>query len=90
MARARTRAAAPVWLHTLCLLVRVWSQVDVDECKDLAAQYGVKSMPTFKFIKGGKEVDEMKGADEGALREKINELAGSPDRWASAGSGRSL
>ncbi len=81
--RRRARPAAPS-------SAAARSQVDVDECKDLAAQYGVKSMPTFKFIKGGKEVDEMKGADEGALREKIFELAGSPDRWASAGSGRSL
>ena len=56
MARARTRAAAPVWLHTLCLLVRVWSQVDVDECKDLQSQYGVSAMPTFKMLKKGKEV----------------------------------
>ena len=47
-------------------------------------------MPTFKFIKAGKELDEMKGADEGALREKIEGFAGAPDRWASAGSGRQL
>ena len=64
--------------------------MDVDECKDLSQQYGVKSMPTFKFIKAGKELDEMKGADEGALREKIEGFAGAPDRWASAGSGRQL
>ena len=56
MARPRTRAAAPVWLHTLCLLVCVWSQVDVDECKDLQSQYGVSAMPTFKMLKKGKEV----------------------------------
>ena len=58
VARARTRAAAPVWLHTLCLLVCVcvWSQVDVDECKDLQSQYGVSAMPTFKMLKKGKEV----------------------------------
>mmetsp|Transcript_33196 Transcript_33196/g.87243 ORF Transcript_33196/g.87243 Transcript_33196/m.87243 type:complete len:250 (+) Transcript_33196:1-750(+) len=65
-------------------------KVDVDECKDLSQQYGVQSMPTFKFLKAGKEVDEMKGADEGALREKIESMAGAADRWASAGSGRQL
>jgi len=65
-------------------------KVDVDECKDLQQQYGVKSMPTFKMLKGGKEVDEMKGADEGALREKIESLAGQADRWASAGSGKTI
>ena len=65
-------------------------KVDVDECKDLSQQYGVQSMPTFKFIKGGKEVDEMKGAGEDALKEKIEALAGKPDRGASVGAGRQL
>ena len=65
-------------------------KVDVDQCKDLSQQYGVQSMPTFKFIKGGKEVDEMKGASEDALKEKIEGLAGKPDRWASVGAGRQL
>jgi thioredoxin len=65
-------------------------KVDVDQCKDLSQQYGVQSMPTFKMIKGGKEVGDMKGADENALREKIESLAGKPDRWASVGSGRTL
>jgi len=65
-------------------------KVDVDECKDLSQEYGVKSMPTFKMLRAGKEVDEMKGADEGALREKVEALAGKPDRWASAGAGRQL
>ena len=65
-------------------------KVDVDECKDLSQQYGVQSMPTFKMLRGGKEVGEMKGADEGALREKVEGLAGKPDRWAAAGSGRQL
>ena len=65
-------------------------KVDVDECKDLQSQYGVTAMPTFKMLKGGKEVGSMQGADEGALREKIEALAGKPDRWAAAGSGRQL
>ncbi len=65
-------------------------KVDVDECKDLSQQFGVKSMPTFKMLRGGQEVGEMKGADEGALREKVEGLAGRPDRWASAGAGKTL
>lgn len=65
-------------------------KVDVDECKDLSQEYKVQSMPTFKMIRAGKVVDEMKGADENALREKIEALAGKADRWASAGQGRTL
>ena len=63
------------------------SQVDVDECKDLSQQYGVKSMPTFKFLKAGKELDEMKGADD-CMRIKgdrgwlggLDEVKGADDR----------
>jgi thioredoxin-like negative regulator of GroEL len=33
--------------------------VDVDKVQALAAKYRVSAMPTFKFIKGGKEVDEV-------------------------------
>ena len=47
-------------------------------------------MPTFKFLRGGAEVGSMAGADENALREKIEGLAGKPDKWASAGNGRTL
>jgi len=65
-------------------------KVDVDECKDLQSQFGVSSMPTFKLLKGGKEVDELKGADENTLREKVQSHAGKPDRWASVGEGRTL
>lgn len=65
-------------------------KVDVDECKDLSQQYGVQSMPTFKLLRARKVIDEMKGADEGTLREKVAALAGKADRWASVGSGRTL
>ena len=65
-------------------------KVDVDICKELSQSYGVSSMPTFKMIRGGKVVDEMNGADENALKEKIQGLAGKADRWASAGSARQI
>lgn len=65
-------------------------KVDVDQCKEVSQAYKVSSMPTFKMLKGGKEVGTMSGADENALREKVEGLAGKPDRWAAAGSGRTL
>ena len=118
-------------MTTHALPIGVWSQVDVDECKDLQSEYGVTAMPTFKMLKKGKEVGtrctrrtrrtrrtrcarsadapcalsatalnplhllaaqvgNMQGADENALREKVEALAGKPDRWASAGGGRAL
>ena len=55
-ARTHTRGGADVAAHALPIGVCVWSQVDVDECKDLQSQYGVSAMPTFKMLKKGKEV----------------------------------
>ena len=46
-------------------------KVDVDECKEVSQQYGVSSMPTFKMFRGGEVVDTMQGADENALKEKV-------------------
>jgi thioredoxin 1 len=37
-------------------------KVDVDSNNNLAMKYGVMSMPTLKFFKGGKVVGEMIGA----------------------------
>ena len=38
-------------------------KVDVDECPDIAAEAGVQAMPTFKFLKEGKVLDTLVGAD---------------------------
>jgi thioredoxin-related protein len=34
-------------------------KVDVDRQAELAQRYAVRAMPTFKFIKGGREVAEV-------------------------------
>ncbi len=65
-------------------------KVDVDQCKDISQAYGVKSMPTFKLLKGGKEVATLSGADEGSLREKVSAHAGKKDRWSNAGPSKRL
>uniref|UniRef100_A0A1I8IVB1 CRAL-TRIO domain-containing protein n=1 Tax=Macrostomum lignano TaxID=282301 RepID=A0A1I8IVB1_9PLAT len=41
----------------------LFAKVDVDENADAASAAGIECMPTFKFYKDGKEVDELKGAD---------------------------
>ena len=52
-------------------------KINVDESRDLAVQFGVTSIPTFVFIKGG----EVKGKETGYiakedLQAKIKELLG--------------
>lgn len=46
-------------------------KVNVDQCSNLAHHYHVSSMPTFVFIKNGREVDRFSGADAKQLQDKI-------------------
>ena len=48
------------------------AKVDIDQNQKLAAQFGVRSVPTVKFIKHGKVVDEFAGAlPEGEVRKYL-------------------
>jgi thioredoxin len=49
-------------------------KIDVDEAQDVAAMYGIKSMPTFMFFRHGTKMDEFSGADENRLRGCLNGL----------------
>jgi len=44
---------------------------DVDDRQDVAAFYGVSSMPTFLFFKGDTKVDMVRGPNKAALEEGI-------------------
>lgn len=58
----------------------VFLKVDIDEVRDVAARWNVSSVPSFFFIKDGKEVDRVVGADKNGLERKIAQYAG--QSWA--------
>lgn len=50
-------------------------KVNVDDNKEVAGIYAVRSIPTLVFIKDGKEVDRYLGLlNEDSLKEKIKEV----------------
>ncbi|EAW17665.1 thioredoxin family protein [Aspergillus fischeri NRRL 181] len=46
-------------------------EIDVDELSEVAAELGVRAMPTFMFFKGGEKVNEVVGANPPALEAAI-------------------
>ncbi|KAK7386102.1 hypothetical protein VNO78_26054 [Psophocarpus tetragonolobus] len=45
--------------------------VDVDELTDFSSSWDIKATPTFFFLKDGKEVDKLVGANKPELEKKI-------------------
>ena len=43
---------------------------DVEECEDLAAEYGIRNIPTVLFFKNGEVVDKLIGAQSKAKFEE--------------------
>nr|CAD1831390.1 unnamed protein product [Ananas comosus var. bracteatus] len=54
----------------------VFLKVDIDELGDVAHRWNVNSVPTFFFVKNGKEIDKVVGADKNGLERKIALHAG--------------
>ena len=49
------------------------AKVDVDENEDLVRKFGIMSVPTLKFFKGGKEIDSAVGVlNENQIRNILN------------------
>lgn len=48
--------------------------VDVDECAETAASYGVTAMPTFVFLRNKTRLALLKGADKAGLEAKIKQF----------------
>jgi thioredoxin 1 len=46
-------------------------KVDVDEADDVAGSVGIQAMPTFHFYRNGRKIDEMMGADQATLANKV-------------------
>ena len=54
----------------------VVGKCDVEEADDLAAEYGIRSIPTLLFFKDGQVVARLVGAvGKPAIKEKFEELA---------------
>lgn len=48
---------------------------DVEECDDIAAEFGIRNIPTIIFLKGGQIVDRIVGAvPKSKLEEKFQAL----------------
>ncbi|KAI9149695.1 thioredoxin trx1 [Blastocladiella emersonii ATCC 22665] len=50
-------------------------KVNVDNMNDVAREYGVTAMPTFKLFKAGKVLDTVVGANIGKLESTVRQLA---------------
>ena len=48
-------------------------KVDVDANAETAQACGVQCMPTFQFFKNGQKIDEMSGANDAALKAKVEQ-----------------
>nr|AUS45886.1 thioredoxin [Medicago sativa] len=49
----------------------IFLKVDIDEVKSVAEEWSVEAMPTFLFLKEGKEVDKVVGARKEELENAI-------------------
>lgn len=54
----------------------IFLKVDVEKCPESAASNGVTAMPTFLFFRNKTKIDSLRGADPGALEEKIKKWYG--------------
>nr|UFQ43040.1 thioredoxin-h2 [Lobularia maritima] len=49
-------------------------KLDVDELPDFAKSFNVTAMPTFFFVKRGKEIERIIGAKKDELEKKVSKL----------------
>jgi thioredoxin len=72
-------AIAPIYAQLANQYAHVkFAKIDVDQQQQLAARFKVSAMPTFKFLKGGREIAELRGASPPQLTALVKQHAGSP------------
>ncbi|CAK7349555.1 unnamed protein product [Dovyalis caffra] len=70
------RMVAPIFTSLATKYPKVvFLKVDIDEARDVAARWNISSVPTFYFIKNGKEIDKVVGADKNGLERKVEQHA---------------
>jgi len=61
--------AASVKMNSVCKFVKL----NIDECPEIAARYGISSIPAFVYFNNGKRVGMSVGyKDQGALEQEIS------------------
>lgn len=55
----------------------IFATVDVDECDDIAAEYGVAMMPTFVALNQDGVVEKMSGSNEAKLQDFVKRVVSS-------------
>ncbi|GAA5830576.1 hypothetical protein JCM5353_002917 [Sporobolomyces roseus] len=62
-------------------------KVDVDRAEDVAQEFRVQAMPTFMILKGSQKMEELKGANPGALTALVKKYAPAAGGAASGSTG---
>lgn len=52
-----------------------FTKINIDEQRELAAQFQISSVPTFIIFKDGKPIEEIKGANAPALKRGVEKVA---------------
>jgi thioredoxin 1 len=55
--------------------ILIFLKVDVDEVQEVTTEWEIRAMPTFLFIKDGKQIDKIVGANKADLEKKCHYYA---------------